>query len=62
VILKVAHSQPAIKLYWYVDNQYIGMTQTFHEMPIKTTSGVHFITVTDENGVEIKRKVEFVVE
>lgn len=62
VILKVAHSQPAIKLYWYVDNQYIGMTQTFHEMPVKTTSGIHFITVTDENGVEIKRRMEFVVE
>ena len=60
VILKVAHSQPNIKLYWYVNNTYLGITQNFHDMPLKATSGIHYITVVDENGGEIKRKLELV--
>jgi penicillin-binding protein 1C len=51
-----------MKLYWYVDKQYLGMTQTFHEMPLQTATGEHIITVVDENGSEIKRKVEVVRE
>ena len=43
-------------------NTFLGITQNFHEMPLKATSGIHFITVVDENGGEIKRKVEVVRE
>ncbi len=62
VILKVAHSNREAKLYWYVDDVYKGETQTFHEMPIQATTGVHFITVVDESGNEIRRRVEIVKE
>jgi penicillin-binding protein 1C len=60
VILKVAHSNREAKLYWYVDDVYKGTTQTFHEMQIDAKTGFHFITVVDEFGNEIKRKVEFI--
>ena len=60
VILKVAHSNKEAKLFWYVDNVYKGTTQTFHEIQIEANTGTHFITVTDEFGNEIKRKVAFV--
>lgn len=60
VILKVAHSNKEAKLYWYVDNVYKGTTQTFHEMQIEANTGFHYITVVDEYGNEIKRKVEIV--
>lgn len=60
VILKVAHSNKEAKLYWYVDNVYKGTTQTFHEMQIEANTGFHYITVEDEFGNEIKRKVEIV--
>lgn len=62
VILKVAHSQRETQLFWYVDEVYKGTTKTFHEMPIKAATGFHYITVTDENGNEIKRKIEIVSE
>jgi penicillin-binding protein 1C len=62
VILKVAHSNKEAKLYWYVDNVYKGTTQTFHEMQIEANTGVHYITVVDEFGNEIRRKVEMVRE
>jgi penicillin-binding protein 1C len=62
VILKVAHSNKEAKLYWYVDNVYKGTTQTFHEMQVEAGTGVHYITVVDEFGNEIRRKVELVRE
>jgi penicillin-binding protein 1C len=62
VILKVAHSRRETQLFWYVDNEYKGVTKTFHEMPIKASTGMHYITVTDEYGNEIKRKIEIVNE
>lgn len=60
VILKVAHSNREAKLFWYVDNEYKGTTQTFHEMQITAETGIHYITVADEFGNEIKRRVELV--
>ena len=58
VILKVAHTNKEAKLYWYVDNQFKGTTQTFHEMQIEANTGFHYITVEDDFGNEITRKVE----
>lgn len=60
VIVKVAHSNREAKLFWYVDNDYKGTTQTYHEMPIAAETGVHYITVADEFGNEIKRRVEII--
>ena len=60
VILKVAHTNKEAKLYWYVDNQYKGTTQTFHEMQIEANTGFHYITVEDDFGNEITRKIEMV--
>ena len=62
VILKVAHSQRETELFWYVDNVYKGSTKTFHEMPITPTEGFHYVTVVDEFGYEIRKKIEIVRE
>ena len=62
VIIKVAHSNKEAKLYWYVDNVYKGTTQTFHEMQVEASTGFHYVTVTDEFGNEIRRKIEIIRE
>lgn len=62
VILKVAHTQPHMKLFWYANDHFLGSTETFHEMPFKSKSGTYLITVTDEYGGELKRKIEVVNE
>lgn len=61
-VLKVAHNKDDAKLFWYLGERYLGETQTFHEMPVTALSGKYTITVTDETGYEIKRKVEIVKE
>ncbi|WP_316635453.1 penicillin-binding protein 1C [uncultured Flavobacterium sp.] len=62
VILKVAYSERDRELFWYVDNVYKATTKTFHELPITPTSGMHYITVVDAFGNEIRRKIEIVRE
>ncbi len=62
VIFKVAHRNKNAKIYWYLDQTFLGTTQHFHEMQIKATTGIHYITVEDEFGNEIKRKVECIVD
>jgi penicillin-binding protein 1C len=54
---RAAHTQRDAKLFWYLNDTYLGMTQTYHEMPIRAKSGTYVITVTDEAGNEVRRKV-----
>ncbi|RZJ74002.1 MAG: penicillin-binding protein 1C [Flavobacterium sp.] len=62
VILKIAHSDPKAKLFWYVDDVFKGQTEHFHELQLDATSGIHYITVTDSRGNEVNRKLEVVRE
>jgi len=57
LVLKIAHSKPELELYWYVDNQFIGSTKDLHDMAILPKAGEHVITVVDELGNELKRKI-----
>lgn len=62
VILRAAHSLANARLFWYIGDRYLGETQTFHEMPVNAATGKYIITVTDETGNEIRRKIEIVSE
>lgn len=57
VILKIAHTHPETTVFWYIDNDFIGTTVKFHEMPILPKPGKHIITVLDEKGAELKRAI-----
>lgn len=60
VILKVAYSERDKELFWYVDDVYKATTKTFHELPITPTTGIHYVTVVDASGNEIRRRIEIV--
>lgn len=62
VIFKIAYAQREKQLFWYVDHVYKGVTKVFHEKPIIMSAGFHYITVVDESGNEISRKIEIVRE
>ncbi|OIV42922.1 penicillin-binding protein 1C [Flavobacterium johnsoniae] len=62
VILKVAYSERDKELFWYVDDVYKATTKTFHELPISPSAGIHYITVVDASGNEIRRRIEIVRE
>nr|WP_247666521.1 penicillin-binding protein 1C [Aquimarina sp. MMG015] len=58
VVLKIAHTKPETRVFWYIDNHFVGVTKQFHEMPVQPSPGKHVITVLDENGNELKKKIE----
>ncbi|HEX9979986.1 MAG TPA: penicillin-binding protein 1C [Flavobacterium sp.] len=62
VIFKVAHSQRESRLFWFIDDKYEGTTTMFHELAVSPPAGIHYVTVTDENGNEIRRKIEILRE
>lgn len=57
VVLKVAHSNAEAEVFWYLDDKYLGSTKTFHEKQVIAPTGNYIITVVDEFGTEIKRRI-----
>ena len=57
LILKLAHSKPQTKVYWYLDDNYLGSTTDLHDMAILPKVGEHYITVVDDLGNEVKRRI-----
>lgn len=48
------------KLFWHIDDVYIGFTQNFHQMAVEPSPGHHTLTVMNEEGESITRN--FVIE
>lgn len=61
VVLKIAHQSPESKLFWYVNGVFKAQTVHFHEMAFLEAAGVYTITVVDDSGFEVVRKIEVVL-
>lgn len=57
VIFKLAHRSSETKVHWYLDSQYIGTTETFHELAVSPFPGEYILTVVDEKGNELRQKI-----
>ncbi|MDO8927983.1 MAG: penicillin-binding protein 1C, partial [Bacteroidota bacterium] len=55
VVFEVAHREASVKIFWHLDNQYIGTTSYIHQKALNPTIGQHQITLTDEHGNTLKR-------
>lgn len=58
IILKLTHANAEAKVYWYLNKQFIGITEQYHEQAVMPKSGTHIITVIDDFGNELKRVIE----
>jgi len=58
LVFRLAHNIPDIKVYWYLNDQFMGTTQAFHELAVSPKNGKHMVTAVDELGNEIKREIE----
>ena len=50
LILQAAHQNPDAKIYWYLDDQYLGDTHHFHTMECQPDKGLHSLTILDDDG------------
>ena len=53
IICNVAHRQAGTKIFWHLDDKYLGVTQAFHQMAI-APPGKHTLTLVDARGNNIK--------
>ena len=50
--------KPGSKIFWHLDDEYIGTTINFHQMAFSPAPGKHLLTIVDENGESISREFE----
>jgi penicillin-binding protein 1C len=60
-VFRAVPSRPETLLYWHLDNQFIGTTQTFHQQAVQPSAGKHRLTVVDEAGNRVEREFEVLV-
>lgn len=49
-IFEVAHRRENATIFWHLNEQYIGQTQTFHKMALRPSKGNHRLTLVDDLG------------
>ncbi|MCE5344830.1 MAG: penicillin-binding protein 1C [Bacteroidales bacterium] len=54
VIPEVAHRNPSKRIFWHLDETYLGTTRFIHQIEILAKSGNHVLTVVDEDGNSIR--------
>jgi penicillin-binding protein 1C len=50
MICNAAHRQPGMKIFWHLDDQYVGETKDFHQVALNPPPGKHILTLVDGNG------------
>ena len=54
VIPEVAHRNPSKRIFWHLDEKYIGTTKFIHQIEIQAETGNHVLTAVDEDGNVIR--------
>lgn len=49
-VFRAIHRRPESRLYWHIDHQFLGSTQTFHQLAVWVKAGRHQLTIVDEAG------------
>ncbi|WP_439697486.1 penicillin-binding protein 1C [Mucilaginibacter sp. AW1-7] len=50
MICNAAHRLPGMKIFWHLDDQYMGTTKDFHQMALNPPPGKHILTLVDGNS------------
>jgi len=58
IVLEVAHHDPDAIIYWHLNNEYIGLTKHLHQLAIQPEAGTHLITIVDNKGNTISKRIE----
>ncbi|MCK5242938.1 penicillin-binding protein 1C [bacterium] len=62
LIVQVTHRDRRCRVFWYMDDKYLGETRDKHDKAIAVSAGWHTIKVIDENGEKIERGFQTAVK
>ena len=48
--VELAHARPESRVFWHLDDLYIGETLHLHQLQLLPSEGDHTLTVVDEGG------------
>ncbi len=57
-VFKVAHRTPDTKIYWHINDEYAGATETFHQLKLNPEPGEYRLTLVDANGYRLEEQFE----
>lgn len=49
-VFEAAHRNPSAKIFWHLDDVFIGSTKDIHKLGVRPDLGSHKLTLVDENG------------
>ncbi len=58
VVFTAAHQKPDAKIFWHLDDEYIGETTRFHQVALSPVPGRHFLTIVDDSGERVTHQFE----
>ena len=57
-VFTAAHRRAGAKIFWSIDDEFVGSTQNFHQLGLNPSAGKHILTLVDENGISVSREFE----
>lgn len=62
VIFNAAHRESGSRIFWHLDNEFLGETDHLHQMALTVESGTHRITLVDEAGARLTHHFEILAK
>ena len=56
VVFEAAHRDPKARVFWHLDDAYLGETVELHQMALAPSPGAHRLVLVDERGETIERR------
>lgn len=57
-VFEVAHRSSSAIIYWHLDDEYLGFTKDFHQMPLSPAPGKHTLALVDQQGERVEQYFE----
>jgi len=57
-VFEAAHRNINTKVYWHLDDEFIGETKEIHQLALNPAVGKHRLMLIDENGISLSMKFE----
>lgn len=57
VVFEAAHRVPETTIYWHLDDHFLGMTRTIHQLECLPEQGTHTLILIDESGEKLEQEI-----
>lgn len=57
-VFSATHRNMQTRIFWHLDDEFLGTTQDFHELALHPAPGKHILTLVDSEGATVKRQFE----